>query len=201
MCVCGCVLVAQSCLIVCNLGDYSPPGSSVHGILQARMENGVGSDSLLQGFFLTQGSNTGRLRCRQILYCLSHQGSPFSTINVLFFLSIVYSFGKSLPRAHTHWRVMLYLLKGWVCKYLEFFSWEICVFFHIYWLIQSCISVWLKGIYFIVWVIIQYYFIQLFMLLQLWPSGALSFSFCVPLTCPSKCVLFCFWAFLYFLAL
>ena len=83
VCVCGCVLVAQSCLIVCNPGDYSPPGSSVHGILQARMENGVSSDSLLQGFFLTQGWNTGRLRCRQILYRLSHQGSPFSTINVL----------------------------------------------------------------------------------------------------------------------
>ena len=105
--------------------------------------------------------------------------SPFSTINALFFLSIVYSFGrKSLQRAHTQWRVMLYLLKGWVYKYLEFFSWEICVFFHIYWLIQSCISVWLKGIYFIVWVIIQYYFIQLFMLLQLWPLGALSLSLC-----------------------
>ena len=58
-------------------GDYSPPGSSVHGFLQARMENGVGSDSLLQGIFLTQGSNTCRLHCRQILYHLSHQGKPF----------------------------------------------------------------------------------------------------------------------------
>ena len=26
----------QSCLSLCNLTDYSPPGSSVHGILQAR---------------------------------------------------------------------------------------------------------------------------------------------------------------------
>ena len=30
------VLVAQSCLTVYNSIDYSPPGSSVHGILQAR---------------------------------------------------------------------------------------------------------------------------------------------------------------------
>ena len=32
-----CVLVAQSCRTVCGPMDYSPPGSSVHGILQARI--------------------------------------------------------------------------------------------------------------------------------------------------------------------
>ena len=32
MCVC-----AQSCLTLCNSMDHSPPGSSVHGILQARI--------------------------------------------------------------------------------------------------------------------------------------------------------------------
>ena len=37
---------------------------------------GVGSHSLLQGIFPTQGSNLGLLHCRQILYHLSHQGSP-----------------------------------------------------------------------------------------------------------------------------
>ena len=37
---------------------------------------GVGSHSLLQGIFPTQGSNLGLLHCRQILYCLSHQGRP-----------------------------------------------------------------------------------------------------------------------------
>ena len=31
------VLVAQSCLILCDPMDYSPLGSSVHGILQARI--------------------------------------------------------------------------------------------------------------------------------------------------------------------
>ena len=36
---------------------------------------GVGSHFLLQGIFPTQGSNLGLLHCRQILYCLSHQGS------------------------------------------------------------------------------------------------------------------------------
>ena len=37
---------------------------------------GVGSRSLLQGIFPTQGSNPGVLHCRRILYQLSHQGSP-----------------------------------------------------------------------------------------------------------------------------
>ena len=31
------VLVAQSCLTLCDPMDCSPPGSSVHGILQARI--------------------------------------------------------------------------------------------------------------------------------------------------------------------
>ena len=31
---------------------------------------------LLQGIFPTQGSNPGLLHCRQMLYPLSHQGSP-----------------------------------------------------------------------------------------------------------------------------
>ena len=36
----------------------------------------VGSLSLLQGIFSTQGSNLGLPHCRWILYQLSHQGSP-----------------------------------------------------------------------------------------------------------------------------
>ena len=35
---------------------------------------GVGSHSLLQGIFLTQGSKLGLLHCKRILYHLSHQG-------------------------------------------------------------------------------------------------------------------------------
>ena len=37
---------------------------------------GVGSLSFLQGAFPTQGSNPGLPHCRQILYQLSHKGSP-----------------------------------------------------------------------------------------------------------------------------
>ena len=54
-----------------NRMDCSPPGSSVHGILLGK-NTGVGCHFLLQGIFLTQGSNPGLLHCRQILYHLSH---------------------------------------------------------------------------------------------------------------------------------
>ena len=59
----------------CNLMGCSLPGSSVHGILQAK-NTGVGCHFILQGIFLTQGLNLGLLNCRQILYQMSHQGSP-----------------------------------------------------------------------------------------------------------------------------
>ena len=36
-CGCCCRLVTQSCPTLCNTKDCSPPGSSVHGILQARI--------------------------------------------------------------------------------------------------------------------------------------------------------------------
>ena len=47
-------------------GSWNSPGQNT----------GVGSLSLLRGIFATQGSNTGLLHCRQILYQLSYLGSP-----------------------------------------------------------------------------------------------------------------------------
>ena len=60
---------------LCDPMDCRPPGSSIHGDSPGKT-TGVGCHDLLQGIFLTQGSNPGLLHCRQILYCLSHQGSP-----------------------------------------------------------------------------------------------------------------------------
>ena len=55
---CGAVLclVAQSCPSVWDPMDCSPPGSSVHGDSPGK-NTGVGCHALLQGIFLTQGSN------------------------------------------------------------------------------------------------------------------------------------------------
>jgi len=59
----------------------SLPGSSVHRILQAKILK-WGCHSLLQGIFPTQRLNPGLLYCRQILYCLSHQGSPGEKLSI-----------------------------------------------------------------------------------------------------------------------
>ena len=66
-------LVAQLCLTLSNPMGCSPPGSSVHGDSPGN-NTGVGCHALLQGVFLTQGSNLDLLHCRWILYHLSHQG-------------------------------------------------------------------------------------------------------------------------------
>ena len=60
------VKVAQSCPTLWDSMNYT-----VHGILQARILEWV-----LQGISPTQGMNPGLPHCRQILYQLSHQGSP-----------------------------------------------------------------------------------------------------------------------------
>ena len=70
---------------ICNiLTLYSPwnsPGQNT----------GVGSCSLLQGIFPTQGSNSGLSHCRWILYHLSHQGSP------RIWEWVAYPFSRGLP--------------------------------------------------------------------------------------------------------
>ena len=70
------VLVAQSCLTLYDPMDCNPPGSSVHGIPQARILEWVAIPLGCQGIFQTQGSNQGLLNCKWILYCLSHRETP-----------------------------------------------------------------------------------------------------------------------------
>ena len=70
--------VAQSCLTLCYPMDCILSGSSVHGILQARLLEWLAipfsrGSSLLKGIFPTRGSNPGLLSCRQILYHLSQE--------------------------------------------------------------------------------------------------------------------------------
>ena len=49
-------LVAKSCLTLCDPMDGNPPGSSVHGILQARILEWAAISSS-RGIFPTRGSN------------------------------------------------------------------------------------------------------------------------------------------------
>ena len=66
--------VTQSCLTLCNPMASSPPGSSVHGILQARTLEWV--HFLLPGIFLIQGSYPCLLLWQADFQLLDHQGCP-----------------------------------------------------------------------------------------------------------------------------
>ena len=66
---------------------WNPPGQNT----------GVGSLSLLQEIFPTQGLNPGLLHCRQIFYQLSHKGSP----RILEWVAYSFSRGSSQSRNQT----------------------------------------------------------------------------------------------------
>ena len=83
------VKVAHSCLTLCDSIDYSSwnsPGQNT----------GMGSLSLLQEIFRTQGSNPGLPHCSWILYQLSHKRSP-----ILEWVAYSFSRGFSQPRNRT----------------------------------------------------------------------------------------------------
>ena len=72
------IRLTQSCPTLCDPVDCSPPDSSVHGNLQARILEWV-AIPFSRGS--SQPGNLGLLHCRRILYHLSHQGSPKGKIN------------------------------------------------------------------------------------------------------------------------
>ena len=90
------VKVTQSGPTLWDPMDCSLPGSSVLGILQARMLKWV-AHSLLQRIFLTQRSNPNLPHSTRIFYQLSHQGSP----RILERVAYPFSIGSSQPRNQT----------------------------------------------------------------------------------------------------
>ena len=75
---CCCCLVTQSYLTLCDLIDCSPPGSSVHGILQARILEWVAISSSRGSSRL--GLIVHLLPWQMDSLSLSHQGSPPTAI-------------------------------------------------------------------------------------------------------------------------
>ena len=74
-----------------------------HGLQPARLlcpwdfpgkSTGVGCHFLLQRIFPTQGSNPGLPHCRQMLYHLSHQGSPIYVYTHTYLLENTLMLGK-----------------------------------------------------------------------------------------------------------
>ena len=95
------VLIPQSCPTLCDPMDCSPPGSSVHEILQARILEGVAFP------FSRESSQPkdqpwGLLLCRQILDLLSHQGGP------------LLSLGQRLVSTNVDYRVKDAVTTGWI---------------------------------------------------------------------------------------
>ena len=68
--------VPQSCPIMSTPWTVAHQALLSMGFSRLEYWNGEPFSSLLQGIFLTQELNSGLPLCRQILYSLSHQGSP-----------------------------------------------------------------------------------------------------------------------------
>ena len=82
----------QSYPILCGPVDCSPPGSSVHGVLQARILEWLGCHALLQGIFQTQRSNRHLLyllHCRWILYRWDTEEAHVSVYACLFYIVLL----------------------------------------------------------------------------------------------------------------
>ena len=77
-CVCMCVQSLQSCLTLCDPMDCSPPGSSVHGILQARILEWLAMPSSMGSSQLRDWTRISCVSCigRQIPDRQRHLGSP-----------------------------------------------------------------------------------------------------------------------------
>ena len=106
--------VSQSCPTLCDPKDYSPWNSPVQN-------TGVGSLSLSEGIFPTQGSNPGLLHCRWILYQLSHQGSPLVRMAII--------------RKSTCWRFSTYTTcwRGYGIKETILHCWWECKLIQLLW--------------------------------------------------------------------
>ena len=78
---CGMMKVCQ---LFSHVQLFAPPGWQPTELLcswnSPGTNFGVDSHFLPQGIFQTQGLNPGLLTCRQILYHLSHQGSPMMKV-------------------------------------------------------------------------------------------------------------------------
>ena len=68
-------LVAQSCLTLCDPMDYSPPGSSVHGILQAGILEWVAMPSS-RTFIIRSDQLLSHVRLFATLWTVALQAPP-----------------------------------------------------------------------------------------------------------------------------
>ena len=115
-----CVKSLQSCLTLCDPMDCSPPGSSVHEVLQARIREWV-SHVLFQGIFPHPGIKPTSLRS------LHWQVSSLPLVPP----------GKPCVYVYTH--TYMYICV-YVCVYTHIYVYMcVCVYTHIY--VYMCVCV------------------------------------------------------------
>ena len=136
---CCCCSVAQSCLTLCYSLDWSPPGSSVHGILQERILEWV-AISFSRGF-LTQGSNPRLLS--PALQADSLPAEPSNSCIRIFYQTI-------LMKSHYYFQ--------YVCQFSWILFLQNCLvyhndsffFFYLYFYLMfsliSCLTDWLTAV-------------------------------------------------------
>ena len=76
-----CVLVAQSCLTLCDPTDCSPPGFSVYGIFQARILERI-AIPFSKGTFQPRDRTLVSCITGKILYCLSYREVVPMVVNI-----------------------------------------------------------------------------------------------------------------------
>ena len=105
----------STALLSCSVMSYSlwphglQPARPLHPWDSPGKNTGVGCHFLLQGIFPTQGSNTGLLHCRWILYHLSHQKSPRILLSLLLIVNTIpnsYAYYTLFPtrQIETFWK-------------------------------------------------------------------------------------------------
>ena len=83
-------LVVQLCPTLCNLYDCSPLGSSVHGILQARILEWKAIPFIIGSSRPRDGTQVSSIAGR--LYHLSHQGSPRCPLLFMLLKGMIWSY-------------------------------------------------------------------------------------------------------------
>ena len=123
----ACVLVSQSCLTLCNPMDSSPPGSSVHGVLQARILEWVAIPFSRRSSQPRDGTQVSYIAGRffTILATIGHMYIFFGEMSIQFlcpyFNWVVCIFDVELYELFMYFECKL-LVKYIVCKYLLPFS-------------------------------------------------------------------------------
>ena len=118
----GClVLVAQSCLTLCDPMDCSLPGFSVHGILQARMLQGV-AISFSKGSSFCRDWTCASCICRQILYHWATRKALIGEYSVLILTTLL---TLKVEKFHIKFQSSV-LLSSWE----EMATFNLCSYWH-----------------------------------------------------------------------